>query len=358
MIVRTMTNQILFLLMSVSFFSGCNTVHTPEIRTLCLRDDIGNYIIKWETDPHTDGTVRMYVSDNPEDYNTSSVSVTANMDNGVATFITNDNITRKYFLLSFNDKFSQTVGSRSVTMDSIQNTRDMGGYFNFHKTKMTRWGKIFRSGELSAISNRDSFRLNNLGIKTIIDLRGKDEIIAAPVKYEKAKIISIPIPLRDMDIVKSRIGEGTMRKGDAMLYMQDTYLNYVNQDNEQFGRALKVFLDKDNYPILISCSMGKDRTGFLSAMLMSAVGVPEETIIRDYISSNDYINISQLAYKARDLSTDSQESITVLLSANESLMDLVFRQIRKEYGSTDKFLSKGLNLTEKEREKLKDIVLY
>lgn len=358
MIVRTMTKQILFLLLSVSLFSGCNSTNAPEIHALCLRDDIGNYIIKWETDPHTDGVVKMYVSDDPENFRTSSAAVTANIDNGVATFITNDNITRKYFFLAFNDKFTQIVGSRSVTMDSIQNVRDLGGYFNNHKTKMTRWGKIFRSGELNALNSRDSFRLNNLGIKTIIDLRGEDEIAIAPGKYGKAKVISIPIPLRNMDTVKSRIEAGTMRKGDALLFMQDTYLHYVDQDYEQFGRALKVFLDKDNYPILISCSMGKDRTGFLSAMLLSAVGVPEETIVRDYLSSNDYIDISQLAYKACDLSTDSQEAITVLITVNESLINLAFRQIKKEYGSTDKFLSKGLHLTEKERDTLKDIVLY
>lgn len=358
MIVRTMTKQILLLLISIALFSGCTSMSAPEVRSLCLRDDIGNYVVKWETDPHTDGTMKLYVSDNPESFNMSNPVMNVNIDNGVTTYITNDNIARKYFLLSFNDKFFQTVGSRSVTMDSIQNLRDIGGYFNRHNTKMTRWGKIFRSGELHALSNRDTFRMDNLGIKTIIDLRSEPERAVTPETYEKAKIISIPIPQRNMDTVISRITEGTMRKGDAMLYMQDTYLQYVDLDAEQFGKALKVFLDKDNYPILINCSMGKDRTGFLTAMLLAAVGIPEETITRDYIASNDYINIPRLAYMARDLSNDSQEAITVLLSANESLMDLVFRQIRKEYGSTDKFLSKGLHLTEKEREQLKDIVLY
>ena len=353
-----MTKQILLLLLSVALLSGCSSISAPDIHSLCLRDDIGNYVVKWETDPHTDGTLKLYVSDNPESFNMSNPAMNVNLDNGVATYITNDNIARKYFMLSFNDKYFQTVGSRSVTMDSVQNLRDIGGYFNKHNTKMTRWGKIFRSGELSTLSNRDTFRLDNLGIKTIIDLRDTNEAAAAPDHYGNAKIISIPIPVRNMDNVISRITEGTMRKGDAMLFLQDTYLRYIDLDAEQFGKALKVFLDKDNYPILVNCSMGKDRTGFLTAMLLAAVGIPEDVITQDYLTSNDYINIPRLAYLARDLSNDSQEAITVLLTANESLMDLVFQQIRKEYGSTDKFLSKGLHLTEKEREQLKDIVLY
>lgn len=353
-----MTNQILFLLISTTLFSGCTSMSAPEIRSLCLRDDIGNYVVKWETDPHIDGTVKLYVSDNPESFNTSTPAMSVNIDNGVATYITNDNISRKYFMLSFNDKFFQTVGSRSVAMDSVQNLRDIGGYFNKHNTKMTRWGQIFRSGELRALSNRDTCRINNLGIKTIIDLRDVNETTVAPEKYGKAKVISIPVPVRNMENIIARITEGTMRKGDAMLFMQDTYLHYIDLDAEQFGKALKAFLDRDNYPILINCSMGKDRTGFLTAILLAAVGIPEETITRDYMISNDYINIPRLAYMARDLSSDSQESITVLLTANESLMDLVFRQIRKEYGSTDKYLTKALHLTEKERDELKDIVLY
>lgn len=358
MIFSTMTKQILLLLISIILLSGCTSMSAPEIRSLCLRDDIGNYVIKWETDPYTDGTLKLYVSDNPESFNMSTPAMNVNIANGVATYITNDNISRKYFMLSFNDKFFQTVGSRSVTMDSVQNLRDIGGYFNKQKNKMTRWGKIFRSGELRALSNRDTCRIENLGIKTILDLRSENEKAIAPIQHGIAKIIPVPIPVRNMDNVVARISEGTMRKGDALLFMQDTYLRYIELDAEQFSKALKVFLDEDNYPILINCSMGKDRTGFLTAMLLAAVGIPEETITRDYLASNEYINIPKLAYMARDLSSDSQESITVLLSANESLMDLVFRQIRKEYGSTDKFLSKALHLTEKERDRLKDIVLY
>ena len=43
---------------------------------------------------------------------------------------------------------------------------------------------------------------------------------------------------------------------------------------------------------------------------------------------------------ARKLNTDAQETITVLLGANETWLDLAFHKIKKEYGSTDKYLSK------------------
>ena len=108
---------------------------------------------------------------------------------------------------------------------------------------------------------------------------------------------------------------------------------------------------------LITSGMGKDRAGFLTAMLLTALDVPEETIMKDYMASNNHIDLRSLAYMARNLNTDAQETITVLLGANETWLDLAFHKIKKEYGSTDKYLSKGLHLTEKERDTLKDIIL-
>ena len=54
------------------------------------------------------------------------------------------------------------------------------------------------------------------------------------------------------------------------MYMQDTYISYVTDNRRIKYGKLKVFLDKDNYPILVNCSMGKDRAGFLTAMLLTA----------------------------------------------------------------------------------------
>jgi protein-tyrosine phosphatase len=60
---------------------------------------------------------------------------------------------------------------------------------------------------------------------------------------------------------------------------------------------------------------------------------------------------------ARNLNTDAQETITLILQANESWLELVFKKIKKEYGSTKKFLSERLQLSEKEQEQLKDMLL-
>lgn len=348
----------------VTFFTGittlisCATTNIPEIKTACLRDDIGNYIIKWETFPSLEGSVRMYVSDVPDYFDQTSPVGIVNIADEVSTYITIDNITRKYFLLSFNDQYQNIVGSRAVTTDNIQNFRDLGGYVN-NEDKTLKWGHIFRSGAPDHLSVIDRIRLDNLAVHTMIDLRTPGEYDSLDELYLHAHTVHVPVSTGiDNAEVMERIRQGRMKKGDAILFMQDVYLHFIHNNSEQFAKALDLFLDKDNYPILFFDTLGKDRVGFLAALLLVALGVPEETIMKDYLYSNDYINFAALAPFARKLDYDGQETVTALLSANEQFLGVALKRIKKEYGSLDKYLEEKLNFTIKKREKLKEIMLY
>lgn len=347
----------------VTFFAGisamfsCATPNMPEIRTLCLRDDIGNYIVKWETFPQMDGALKVYVSDVPNYFDESTPVALSGIKDGITTYITIDNTTRKYFLLNFNNQFKEIVGARAVSTDNVQNFRDIGGYLDVNDN-MLKWGNVFRSGDLDKINSVDKLRIKNLNIKTIIDLRTPEEIDSIPEGYTDAKVIHIPIFAGNPKEIMERIKQGRMKKGDGMLFLQDIYLQFVDNDSEQFAQALNLFLDKKNYPILFHCTQGKDRAGFLAALLLAALDVPEETIMKDYMDTNNYVNIRAMASFANNLDSDAQEAITALLSANELYLGVALKKIKKEYGSIHKYLEEKLNFTTKKREKLKEIMLY
>lgn len=329
----------------------------PDIRAVCQRDDIGNYVIKWETYPQMTGTMKLYVSNSPEQFQKNNPVISTDIKEGRVTYITNDNITRKYFRLSFNDKYTKDVSSRSVTTEGIQNLRDLGG-FQSKSGKTTCWGKLYRSGELSHLSEWDILRLNNLGIRTIIDLRSEIETEAAPIKYQNAEIINIPIPAGDMDITLEKIRDKRLRKGDALIFMQDLYLQFVEKHSAQFSEACRVLQEEENYPILFSCTLGKDRSGFLAALLLLALDIPESTVMQDYMASNDFLNLKKFEDRVKNMDTEAQETITLLLTSNEAYLDIALNKIRKEYGSYQEYFSEELDLSGKEREKLKEIMLY
>jgi protein-tyrosine phosphatase len=243
-------------------------------------------------------------------------------------------------------------------MDSVQNLRDMGGYYNRRGTKSTRWGQIYRSGQINALSDSDTVRLDKLKIKTIIDLRTEEEAALLPITYSKAVIVHVPVSLGDLNEITQRMEEGRIRKRDGILFMEDMYLRYITGYNGQFAKALAVFSDENNYPVLFCGSSGKDRTGFLAALLLLALGMPEHTIMSDYMTSNDYLDIKRYELQVQQYSSDAQEALTAIITANESFLDLALMKIKKDYGSVDNYLRKELNFTEKEQNKLKEIILF
>jgi protein tyrosine/serine phosphatase len=352
-----MFKNITYILIGLCSLTSCIDYGKPEIHTICQQDDVGNYQIKWETVPELEGTVNIYVSATPDSFVMDQPVTTANISDGVATYISDDNNSRPYFKLVFNNQYSQITASRSISMDSVQNMRDLGGYFD-PDGKMTRWGKVYRSGDLSNLSKDDNKRLDNLHIHTIIDLRTDSEVSREPIHYKKANVIHIPIPMGHIEDVPTLIREERMLKGDVNVYLEDCYLQFVANDNAQWNKVLSIFQDQDSYPILLTCSEGKDRSGYASALLLSLLGIPEETMMSDYMASNDDIDILRYASDADTMSTNVQEAVTILLTANESLMKICLQKIKKEYGSMDSYLKKELGMNEKKTNRIKRALLY
>ena len=107
-----MLGKLLTLLTGVTLiWTGCSS-GSPDIRAICVRDNIGNYVIKWETNPLMEGSVKVEVSENANRFNGGAPVITANIRDGVATYITTDNLTPKYFRLTFNDRYARIIGAR------------------------------------------------------------------------------------------------------------------------------------------------------------------------------------------------------------------------------------------------------
>ena len=335
--------------------TGCSS-YSCDVHTLCMRDEIGNYIIKWETNPQIAGTVKIYVSDTPGKFDMSHPAIYAHIEDGVTRYVTQDNLSRRYFRLTFNDHCMTDVAARYSFMDHIQNFRDFGGYTT-QKGKQMKWGMIYRSGRIGKLSDRDSLRMLSTGIKTLLDLRTEEEVAQAPIYFPGIQIIHLPIPRGNQEEILTRLRENTIRKGDGLLYMEDTYIRFVSKYTADFARVFPFLLDEKNYPILIHGDLGKDRTGFLASLLLTIVGVPHETVQTDYLDSNRYIDPSFMFGTVSSLSTDAQETMTVLLSVNESFLDAAYREIEKQYGSFENYVDEGLGLSAKKQEKLKDILL-
>lgn len=335
--------------------SSCASTHNLEVMCICEEGVKHQDTIKWEVFPEIDGSVQIFASDSPDEFDINIPLTTARISDRMS-LIPKLNDSRKYFMLSFDNKQQVYVTNRKINVTGVNNFRDIGGYSD-DNNRIVKWGKVYRSGNLTAISDNGEERLKDLRIKTVIDLRTDEERQRFPDKIKGARVIDFPMRNPICSTMEQRLMEGKCMRNDAVLYMQDLFSAYTNQYDKELARLFNHLSKKENYPVLIHCSNGNDRTGFVTAMLMQALGLPEEEIYEDYLFSNNCINIRNEVQFGDQLPAEGQEALTILLSAQKDFLQYAFEKIRQENGSVDKYLQKKLNLSPRKREKIQRILL-
>lgn len=340
-------------------FSFC-TQEKPDIRVICENSG-GNYRIKWETVPPMEGTVSIYESNNPDSFNIQTPLAVVNISNGFKDVFALRSLTRSYFKLVFNNKYSVITGERAIPMQQLANFRDFGGYYN-KDNGQTRWGQLYRSSSLSYATTMDRKFLNALGIKTIIDLSAENEYSKKVYRRRTKQILNLPLRENPRSTVffGDKILSKQMRKNDVIIAQQDN-LSFVMEHNaDYFEQMFDILTNKANYPVVMCCSLGKDRTGVAAALVLSALEIDREQIISDFLLSNQLIDYDIFLPNAEVYFSDYdvQETMTAMLSAHHEVITYILDRVNKQYGSMNKFLENEVKLTSHKREQLKEILLY
>lgn len=154
---------------------------------------------------------------------------------------------------------------RSVKIDGVMNVRDLGGSVTTDG-KTVKYGILYRSAQLEDVTEKGKIQAQRLGIKTDLDLRGYSSVVS-PLG-EGVKRINYSAPWY-ADEIDEHTGKSCGINGEK---------EYV----EAFANEIKVCADPENYPMLFHCSLGRDRTGTLAAVLLAVCGVAKEDVMREY----------------------------------------------------------------------------
>lgn len=252
-----------------------------------------------------------------------------------------------------------------IHLQSLPNTRDLGALTTDGGLHIIP-RKLLRSGDLYHLSMSDKEILaDEYNLKTVVDFRTEAErrerpdTIMAGVEYYH-------IPIFDEDGVglsreKKDVRAFMENTENAQDFMQKQYETIIRDQYsiKQYAKFLDLILHHKDGAILWHCSMGKDRAGVGTILLLSALGVPEDTIREDYLRTNRYLEgdrryMERLMETKGAVGAEMEQKLDILFQVKESYIDAVFRVIREEYGSMDKFLRKGLYLTPKAKEELCD----
>ncbi|MBC7401483.1 MAG: tyrosine-protein phosphatase [Mucilaginibacter sp.] len=241
--------------------------------------------------------------------------------------------------------FAQIADSakRKVSLQGTVNFRDIGGYTtkDGHHVK---WGKVYRSADLSKLSETDLAELKNRKITYDVDLRGTQEAQQAPDKLNpNTDYILCPA---GSDSVNTIVRDLAAHKNtDSLMTVFYTSTRYFSDRYKPFFNKLLAL--PDNESLVFHCTAGKDRTGIAAALLLYSLGVPYDTIMADYTATNYYRQAeSQTSVNSMvQLMHVDEKSARNLTGAKKEYLDASFAAINKRYGSVDAFLKNEIGLT-------------
>lgn len=241
---------------------------------------------------------------------------------------------------------SEHPGSE-VRLTSVHNFRDVAGpgYALAPSGTMAR-GLVYRSTAL-AVGEEDLGVLERLGVTTVVDLRTEDEIAKQP------DVLPAGADYLAVDVLSGHTSAATLSNfddfgvEDARREMALTYDRFVLGDDERaaFGQAVHA-LALSTGPAIVHCTAGKDRTGWISALLQLLAGVREEDVLADYLltrtHSVDFVAAIRTFVEAE--MPEHLEVVEVLIGVEEEYLRASIDHMEREFGDVRRYLVEGTGL--------------
>jgi len=180
-----------------------------------------------------------------------------------------------------------------IDLDGAVNVRDLGG-LPTDVGGQTVTGRLLRSDNLQELSPSDVSRLvHDIGLTTVVDLRSSAELASEG----PAPLDAVPGVRHVHHPVVPEIGEATDVVAEALLLKkaQDRtrfpsnptcghYLGYLEDRPDQVAGAVRSIV-YDRGAALVHCAAGKDRTGVVVALALTAAGVRRPAVVADYAAT-------------------------------------------------------------------------
>ena len=221
---------------------------------------------------------------------------------------------------------------RLIALEGAVNFRDLGGYTT-PDGQRTRWRVLFRADGLGELTGADLTIMRELGIRTVVDLRSGDE-----VEQSRFDVDAHPVAFHHFPFIKALPSVEDFERAPGFLGAQ--YTEMLDDATPQIVGALTALAAPDARPAVFHCTAGKDRTGLLSALVLSLLGVPEETVVADYALSGEAMARlrAKLMVKYPDGKTLIADSDAVF-SADPANMVALFAHLRARYGTVARYAS-------------------
>ncbi|MEV0989401.1 tyrosine-protein phosphatase [Streptomyces sp. NPDC049949] len=257
---------------------------------------------------------------------------------------------------------------RQIPLQGAVNVRDLGGYRTWTGGQV-RQGLVYRSDALGKLTPADVTALSGLGLGKVVDFRIPMELQYDGADRLPAGLTATSRPVSDLGLYGTLLGaissgdpatqEQMLGGGRAEAYMRDIYRTFVTspENRAQFATTLREIADGGRGPLLYHCTSGKDRTGWMSYVLLRALAVPESTATGDYLASNTFRAAYDAQVRAGLKQSGRMQNPDLLIPLQEvrqDYLDAATAQMAADYGGFYGYLTDGLGLDLRTLARLQD----
>jgi protein-tyrosine phosphatase len=220
--------------------------------------------------------------------------------------------------------------------------------------------RLYRSGAFDRLSEADAIELQRMGIELCIDLRGSAEKKIAPNQFGsfwspslvECEIIS---DIRSLGSDLSKILDAHPDADGARQLMVALYQSLPQACAPALTQFMELICTANKAPnksIVVHCTAGKDRTGFICAILQLAVGVPRAMVFEDYLLSGAKENRTPINQRTVALlqallgNTPTEETVEALLGVQSIYLEAALEKVIQKYGSIDEYLLRCVGTSE------------
>jgi protein-tyrosine phosphatase len=209
--------------------------------------------------------------------------------------------------------------------------------------RWVRMGLAYRSDQLDRLSDADLAKIASLNPALVVDLRTDAERRSGPDRLPPTAVPLVADVMASSPPDMSAIMRATGPEA-SIAFLTEANRRFVS-DASALGAygVLLSRLDRTNRVVVYHCTAGKDRTGWASAVLLTLLGVPRQTVMADYLASNTYLADKNKAMFAA-LPPDRLAVLEPVFTVRAAFLEAAFAEVQARYGAFDSYLHDGLGL--------------
>lgn len=261
-----------------------------------------------------------------------------------------------------------------IPMEGGRNFRDLGGY-QTEDGRQVKSGLLFRSGVLHHLSDADYRKIEELGIRTVVDFRATDERHSEPTQWRAGDVemhtwdyaMTMGGDDGDASAVLSAFANPNLSGADAEALMAELYRDMVDQQRPHYAAMFDALVQSDE-PLLFHCTAGKDRTGIAAALILTALGVEPDAIMADYTLSEAIAGLPEYQTAAPSLEEGTDASyaflaqlppaaLDALMGTRAGYLQAALDEMTQKSGSVDAYIRNDLGVSEQDLQQLRAIYL-